>query len=441
MRLQRTQVTWSQLRVGFFTLICVSILLWLVLFAGNGLQAVQNRFTVQTILDSATGLRAGDPVRLAGIEVGTVKKIEFVRQNGVDRVRIQINLNRKAEQRLRSDSVVQIKSVGFTESRYVEISLGTREGTPVTEGAVLAGVAPVEMPVVLNRAIAVSENLNSFLARFESLVDRLQSGGGTFAKLLIDPSLYTSLNQATTGVSDLVGELNEGRGLLPQLLSEEELAENVTQSTAWAAKWGQQAVQGEGTLGKLSTDPALFNRAERILKSLENLEAHLERVDSVIASTGSLIQKIDHGDGTAAQIINSPDLHNQSYTAAKKMEQFINKAQSGKGTVGALVSDPTLAKQVTASAESIAELTEKLNTPGNTLDKLATGSELLDHLLATTRQLEAVLAKINGGEGSVGKLTSDSQTAENLSKLISNLKILTADIEANPKKYVEFSLF
>ena len=140
MRLQRTQVTWSQLRVGFFTLICVSILLWLVLFAGNGIQAVQNRFTVQTILDSATGLRAGDPVRLAGIEVGTVKKIKFVRQNGVDRVRIQINLNQKAEQRLRSNSVVQIKSVGFTESRYVEISLGTREGTPVTEVGPLQGM-------------------------------------------------------------------------------------------------------------------------------------------------------------------------------------------------------------------------------------------------------------------------------------------------------------
>ena len=69
MRLQRSQVTWSQLRVGIFSLICGAVLLWLVLFAANGLKAVQNRFTVQTVIDSASGLKSGDVVRLAGIEV------------------------------------------------------------------------------------------------------------------------------------------------------------------------------------------------------------------------------------------------------------------------------------------------------------------------------------------------------------------------------------
>ena len=68
MRLQRSQVTWSQLQVGIFALICGVILLWLILFAGNGLKAVQNRFAVQTVIDSASGLKSGDVVRLAGIE-------------------------------------------------------------------------------------------------------------------------------------------------------------------------------------------------------------------------------------------------------------------------------------------------------------------------------------------------------------------------------------
>ena len=151
----------------------------------------------------------------------------------------------------------------------MDISLGTPQGAPVSEGATLRGTVPTEMSLLLNQAIAVSENMNSSLTRFESLVSRIQSGDGTFAKLLSDAALYTNLDQATNNVSEFVGELNQGDGLLPQLLSKKEIAENVTQSTAWAAKWGQQTVQGEGTLGKLNTDPALFNRAERILESLE----------------------------------------------------------------------------------------------------------------------------------------------------------------------------
>ena len=441
MRLQRSQVTWSQLQVGIFSLICGGILLWLVLFAGNGLKAVQNRFTVQTVLDSASGLRSGDVVRLAGIEVGAVKAVEFVRQSGVEKVQIQLNLNQQAAQRVKNDSIVQIKSVGFTQSRYVDISLGTSQGAPVSEGATLKGTVPTEMSLLLNQAIVVSENMNSALTRFESLVNQLQSGDGTFAKLLSDAALYANLDQATNSVSELVGELNEGDGLLPQLLSRKEIAENVTQSTAWVAKWGQQTVQGEGTLGKLSTDPALFNRTERILVSLETLEARFNRLDLLIDSANALIQKIENGEGTAARIINRPDLYDQSVATSQKVEQLIDRAQSGEGTVGKLVSDPSLAKSITTSTESIAQLTDKLNTPGNTLDKLTSGAELFDHLNATTKQLEAVLVKINTGEGSLSKLANDKKTAEELSTLIYNLKVLAADIEAHPKKYVGFSLF
>ena len=445
MRLQRAQVTWSQLRVGIFALICLGFLLWVLLFSGSGFRAVRNQFSVYTILDSAAGLKPGGTVRLAGIEVGQVKNVEFVREEGMDRVRIEIKLNKDAAQRLRSDSVVQIKSVGFTESRYIEISLGTLKGISVTSGVTLAGVAPIDiMPVALNQAIAVGERMNSFLTRFEHLIVQMESGNGTFAKLLGDAEFYTHLNRATEGASDLMGELNHGRGTIPQLLSEGQLAENIKQSAASTAVWSKQMAQGEGTLGKLSTDPELLNRMLDLMTKWErvmtSLEARLERLDSVMASTDALVQKVDHGNGTAAKLVNTPDLHDQIHETAEKMEQFVNLAQSGEGTVGRLVSDPTLAKQITASTESVAALTEKLNTPGNTLDKLATGADLLERLQRTTSQLESILTKINSGDGSLGKLTNDRQTSENLSQLITNLKTLIADVQANPEKYVNLKV-
>ena len=441
MRLERTQVTWSQLRVGIFALVCFCVLLAAALFTGSGLKSVRNRFTVHTILDTATGLKPGNPVRLAGVEVGEVKKIDFVHHDGTNKVRIQLNINQKAAKRLLSDSVVQIKSIGFTESRYVEISLGTAKGVAVMEGITLAGSVPVDMPIVLGRAIEVSKNMSSFLSRFESLLDRMQSGDGTFAKLLLEPSFYTTLNQATNGISDLVGELKDGRGLFPQLLSEEQFAEDVKQSAVWTAEWGQQLTQGKGTLGKLSTDPALFDRAERVLRNLETLEARLDRIDAVVAATDVLIQKVGHGEGTAAQMVNNPDLYNQAHASVEKIGQFVEQAQSDDSAVGKLVSDPVVAEQIAASTASVAELTKKLNTPGSTIDRLATSSDLLDHLLATTNQLESILTKINKGKGSLSRLTNDEETAEELSQLIVMLKALTVDIQAHPKKYVEFNLF
>ena len=39
MRLQRTQVTWSQLRVGIFSGICLVIILWFLFYRENGLMS------------------------------------------------------------------------------------------------------------------------------------------------------------------------------------------------------------------------------------------------------------------------------------------------------------------------------------------------------------------------------------------------------------------
>ena len=184
MRLQRTQVTWSQLRVGIFTTICLAVVFWFFLFSENGLRAIRRQFTVQTILDSASGVKSGDPVRLAGIEVGEVQKVEFVRREGRDKVRIQITLDKNAAQYLRSDSIIDIKSVGLTNNRLIEISLGTSKGVPVVDGVTLAGTAPLDTAVVLNRAIALSDSMNSFLVRFEGLIDHLQSGEGHICEII-----------------------------------------------------------------------------------------------------------------------------------------------------------------------------------------------------------------------------------------------------------------
>ena len=442
MRLQRTQVTWPQLRVGIFAVICLAIILWFLFYRENGLRAIRNQFTVETIIDSASGVKPGTPVRLAGIEVGEAKKVEFIDQGGLNKVRIQMALSKYAAVHLRSDSIVQVKSAGLTENRVIEISLGTSEGALVTDGDTLSSIAPMEAAVVLSQIMALSDSMNSFLNRFESLVNQLQVGDGTFARLLKDGKIYQNLNQATQGVSHLMSNLNEGHGLLPQLLSDGELAEHVTQSAASTAAWGKQVTGGEGTLGKLSTDAALYNQALALATNgdrvLENLETRLE---AAIAKMEVLVQKISHGEGTAAKFVNTPELYDQIDATAKKIEQFIELAQSGEGTVGQFLSDAMFAEKISATTASIATLTQKLNTPGNTIDTLATGSDLVDSLLATTVHLESILTKVNNGEGSLGKLTADSQTAESLSQLVANLRTLIADIHANPKKYVKLSLF
>lgn len=71
---------------------------------------------------------------------------------------------------------------------------------------------------------------------------------------------------------------------------------------------------------------------------------------------------------------------------------------------------------------------QKLN---NTIDKLS----------STADKLNNVIAGIQNGEGSLGKLTKDEQLYNNLENTSKNLNTLIEDLKANPKRYLNFSVF
>lgn len=71
---------------------------------------------------------------------------------------------------------------------------------------------------------------------------------------------------------------------------------------------------------------------------------------------------------------------------------------------------------------------QKLN---NTIEKLST----------TADQLNGVISGIQSGKGSLGKLTQDEQLYNNLNNASDNLNKLVEDLKANPKRYLNFSVF
>ncbi|SKB82392.1 phospholipid/cholesterol/gamma-HCH transport system substrate-binding protein [Soonwooa buanensis] len=65
----------------------------------------------------------------------------------------------------------------------------------------------------------------------------------------------------------------------------------------------------------------------------------------------------------------------------------------------------------------------------------------IENLSTTADKLNSVIAGIQNGEGSLGKLTKDEDLYNNLNKTSSNLNALIEDLKANPKRYINISVF
>ncbi len=92
----------------------------------------------------------------------------------------------------------------------------------------------------------------------------------------------------------------------------------------------------------------------------------------------------------------------------------------------AVVSANTAVDKYGRLAESID--TQKLNATIANLDQ-------------TVAKLNTVISGIQNGEGSLGKVMKDEQLYDNLEETSRNLNALVEDLKANPKRYLNFSVF
>src|SRR5438876_5322651 len=76
---QRKQLTWTELRVGLFVMVGLSVLAAGIFYVtGQGI--LGPKYRLKTYLPEVSGLAKGATVRVDGVEVGNVESITFLRR-------------------------------------------------------------------------------------------------------------------------------------------------------------------------------------------------------------------------------------------------------------------------------------------------------------------------------------------------------------------------
>ena len=177
---------------------------------------------------------------------------------------------------------------------------------------------------------------------------------------------------------------------------------------------------------------------------MEQVEPVQKKVQVIVAKLDSLLSSVN--------TILNPDFQknvNRSFASiAKTLEtlEITSKTVDGAVSIQAKRIDNIL-----ANAESISsnlknnneKITAIMNNMNNVTDQLAKANfkETLDNANKAVADLQTTVAKINNGAGSLGMLLNDEKLYNNLNNAASNLDKLMVDLQANPKRYVSFSVF
>ncbi len=116
-----------ELVVGVFVLVGLACLAYLSIKLGKLEVIGGDNYVVEAEFTSASGLKSGASVEIAGVEVGRVKRIALRGDRAMVDLAIQDGV------KLFTDSIASIKTRGIIGDKYVALSIGGG-GDPLKEG-------------------------------------------------------------------------------------------------------------------------------------------------------------------------------------------------------------------------------------------------------------------------------------------------------------------
>ncbi len=343
---QRKQLTWTELRVGLFVLVGLSVLAAGIFYV-TGAGTLGPKYRLVTYLPDVSGLANGAPVRLDGVEIGNVESIKIAPSTGNvarDRARnieVVMRLAKKYQEYILTDSTVTLVTEGLLGNEYVEVSRGFT-GSPLNEGAEVHGSGGLALKEVMARGADTLQNLQALSDTVQELINGVKEGKGTLGKLLTDEQAYNHLSSILAKGDVMIANVQAG----------------------------------QGTLGKLVVSDEMYNKVD---KGLDNVNVILTDVRS---------QK-----GTIGKLLYDPSLYDQAKQAISNGNAMIGDVRAGKGTLGKFATDDTLYTNLKETSNNIATASAKLNDNTTSVGKLFSDPKLYDSLSGLTGDLRLLIGE------------------------------------------------
>ena len=312
--------------------------------------------------DNTSGLTTGSPVRLVGVQIGTIDQIAFPEDIRETKIKVVFSVDRDYANRIREGTAAYLKSLTYlSNEKYIELTPGDPDKQQLPKnGFIEPGVSIWDQ--TLQQGQGIAEDVKEITASFRDLLIAINRGGGIVQEMIHNPEF------GRQGVSNLEGSLaslrrtlegiEKGKGLAGAVLTDEQFArrqvENIDAAMTHARSVMAKLDSDQGLLGALTatdgdgvqaiqdlraTTAALRKTAERIgegrgvIGRLTNDELYadslLKKIDGAAGHAESILRKVDGGEGTLGGVVNDPEV----YEGLRDIVVGIEKSRIGKGMI------------------------------------------------------------------------------------------------------------
>jgi phospholipid/cholesterol/gamma-HCH transport system substrate-binding protein len=246
------------IQTGFLVLSGTAFLLILLYMIGKNENLFSSGFLLRARFKNIQGLKEGNNVRYAGIDMGTVKNIRLLNDSIVE---VDMRMSRKLKGVLLKNSIVSIGTDGLVGNKVINIAHGNYPSTIADNNDLLPSVKPVDTDKLLATLDQSNQELNLIFKNIRKITDSIQQSKG-WKRWMNDTSIHSEISQSAIGLNKTVKALLESSRLVQTNM--------------------QKINNQDGLLGKLIGDTAWANQSESLIFGLNSTSAKLDQSIYVI---------------------------------------------------------------------------------------------------------------------------------------------------------------
>lgn len=324
----------EQIRAGIFVAIGIVVFIVAIFMLGkkSALFGATDRLVVE--LADVNGLSVGAPVRLAGLDVGTVGGIAFPNDLNDKLARVQLMVRSEYMDRIRTDSRAIIDSNGLLGDKIINISMGDPSFPQLEDGATIEGGETLTFE-------ALSQAVHSAI----SSVDLVAKEAELFFGGMREGHVQEDVKRITTSVANILNEIETGRGSVHRLVYEpryaQELEATIGHARGIAASLERAMARVDGVLREVERGKG---GVHQLIYGTTTTDA-VKELTAAAKEIAAMVREVREGNGILHTVIYEEDRANfirELDELSATLNRMVQEIDQGRGTVGGLIKDPTV---------------------------------------------------------------------------------------------------
>ncbi|MFC1704385.1 MlaD family protein [Candidatus Omnitrophota bacterium] len=197
-----------ELKVGIFVLIGVAFLFVLVFLIGD-LSFMNPGWEMKAVFGFANGVKPASPVRLAGVDAGTVKDAVVFFDQKDQKNKVEISIWLKSGLKIPKDSKVWVNTLGLLGEKYIEIIPGTDYSEYLKAGDMIVGEDPISMEQITKLVSEIASKVETSVEEFNEIVE--------------DDETKRSIKEMLAHLNSITRKIDEGQGTLGRFVNDDSI--------------------------------------------------------------------------------------------------------------------------------------------------------------------------------------------------------------------------